>query len=78
MRALWRRILFSVLTSNTVDQLQNHSFLYVSEAGWVLSPAYDSNLVEVDRKTRILSTVIDRDYLNLAVGWQSHVEARNM
>jgi len=76
VRALWRRILFSVLTSNIGDQLRNHSFFYVSKVGWVLSPAYDSNPVAVDRKTRILPTVIDCDYLNLAVGGQTHMAVR--
>ena len=69
VRALWRRILFFVLTSNTGDQLRNHGFLYVLKVGWVLSPAYGLNPVPVDCKTRILSTVIDRDYLNLAISW---------
>lgn len=61
MRALWRRIVFSVLISNTDDHLRNHGFLYVPESGWTLSPAYDMNPVPVDLKPRVLSTTIDLD-----------------
>ena len=39
---LWRRILFNVVISNTDDHLRNHGFL-LTQAGWVLSPAYDIN-----------------------------------
>jgi serine/threonine-protein kinase HipA len=28
MRALWRRIVFSIMISNTDDHLRNHDFLY--------------------------------------------------
>lgn len=59
MRQLWRRIVFSVLISNTDDHLRNHGFLYQSPDGWRLSPAYDINPVPVDLKPRILSTSID-------------------
>jgi serine/threonine-protein kinase HipA len=56
---LWRRIVFSILISNTDDHLRNHGFLYVAAAGWRLSPAYDLNPVPVDIKPRILTTAID-------------------
>jgi serine/threonine-protein kinase HipA len=59
MRALWRRIVFSVLISNTDDHLRNHGFLYAGPAGWRLSPAYDMNPVPADVKPRILTTAID-------------------
>jgi len=55
---LWRRIVFSILISNTDDHLRNHGFLYET-AGWRLSPAYDMNPVPVDIKPRILTTTID-------------------
>jgi len=42
IRELWRRIVFSVLVSNTDDHLGNHGFL-LSRQGWRLSPAYDLN-----------------------------------
>ena len=58
---LWRRILFSVLISNTDDHLRNHGFLYGSHEGWRLSPAYDLNPVPVDIGPRVLSTAIDLD-----------------
>lgn len=40
---LWRRIVFSIMISNTDDHLRNHGFLYESEMGWRLSPVYDIN-----------------------------------
>jgi serine/threonine-protein kinase HipA len=55
---LWRRIVFSILVSNTDDHLRNHGFLYEA-AGWRLSPVYDVNPVPVDIKPRILTTAID-------------------
>lgn len=39
---LWRRIVFSMMVSNTDDHLRNHGFLLEPD-GWVLSPAYDLN-----------------------------------
>lgn len=59
MRALWRRIVFSILISNTDDHLRNHGFLYAGPDGWRLSPAYDLNPVPVDVKPRVLTTAID-------------------
>ena len=56
---LWRRIVFSILISNTDDHLRNHGFLFEPSAGWRLSPAYDLNPVPVDIKPRILTTAID-------------------
>jgi serine/threonine-protein kinase HipA len=61
MRALWRRIVFSILISNTDDHLRNHGFLWAGPAGWRLSPAYDLNPVPTDIKPRVLSTAIDLD-----------------
>jgi len=59
MRALWRRIVFSILISNTDDHLRNHGFLWTGPAGWRLSPAYDLNPVPTDIKPRVLTTAID-------------------
>jgi serine/threonine-protein kinase HipA len=58
MEALWRRLVFNVLISNTDDHLRNHGFLYTGPDGWRLSPAYDLNPVPVEIKPRILSTAI--------------------
>lgn len=55
---LWRRIVFSILISNTDDHLRNHGFLYEG-SGWRLAPAYDLNPMPVDIKPRILTTAID-------------------
>jgi serine/threonine-protein kinase HipA len=58
MEALWRRVVFNVLISNTDDHLRNHGFLYTGPDGWLLSPAYDLNPAPVEIKARILSTAI--------------------
>ena len=55
---LWRRMVFTVLISNTDDHLRNHGFLYAGDQGWRLSPAYDLNPVPTDVRPRILSTAI--------------------
>jgi serine/threonine-protein kinase HipA len=39
--------------------MRNHGFLYMGNAGWALSPAYDLNPMPLDVKPRILSTAID-------------------
>lgn len=59
MQVLWRRIVFSILISNTNDHLRNHGFLWAGSAGWRLSAAYDLNPVPTDIKPRVLTTTID-------------------
>jgi serine/threonine-protein kinase HipA len=61
MHALWRRIVFNILISNTDDHLRNHGFLYDGPDGWRLAPAYDLNPVPIDIKPRVLTTAIDLD-----------------
>jgi len=61
LAALWRRIVFNVLVSNTDDHLRNHAFIYTGMDGWRLSPAYDLNPVPTDVKPRVLSTAITED-----------------
>jgi serine/threonine-protein kinase HipA len=61
MEALWRRMVFTILISNTDDHLRNHGFLYEGSDGWSLSPAYDLNPVPTDIKPRILTTTINED-----------------
>jgi len=61
LRELWRRLVFSLLSSNYDDHLRNHGFLMHEPGRWSLSPAYDINPVpEVDRvrmnKTAITET----------------------
>lgn len=60
-KSLWRRIIFSILISNTDDHLRNHGFLYVTGKGWELSPAYDVNPTPEEIHPRILRTNIDYD-----------------
>ena len=43
LEELHRRILFTILVSNTDDHLRNHGLLYDRAAGWSLSPAFDIN-----------------------------------
>ena len=59
MTRLWRRMVFTILISNTDDHMRNHGFLYDGSKGWRLSPAYDLNPIPTDIKPRILSTAID-------------------
>jgi serine/threonine-protein kinase HipA len=77
MHALWRRIVFSILISNTDDHLRNHGFLWAGP-GWRLSPAYDLNPVPTDIKPRILTTAIGLDdgtaSLNLALDVAAYFE----
>jgi serine/threonine-protein kinase HipA len=61
MEALWRRMVFTILISNTDDHLRNHAFLYAGQGGWRLSPAYDLNPVPIDIKPRVLATAITED-----------------
>jgi serine/threonine-protein kinase HipA len=61
LKQLWRRMVFTILISNTDDHLRNHAFLYQGNDGWRLSPAYDVNPVPADLKPRVLSTFIDAD-----------------
>ena len=61
MIELWRRIVFSVLISNTDDHLRNHGFIRVDDKGWRLSPVYDVN--PSSDNTSSLSTMISEgDY----------------
>lgn len=57
---LWRRIVFSVLISNTDDHLRNHGFLHESRDAWALSPAFDLN-PNPDSGPKHLATTIDED-----------------
>ncbi len=46
LHELWKRIVFSILVSNSDDHLRNHGFLYnFDRKGWDLSPAFDLNPV---------------------------------
>ena len=54
---LWRRIVFTVLISNSDDHLRNHGFLR-APGGWRLSPAYDLNPTPADADGRYLTTAI--------------------
>lgn len=58
LQELWRRIVFTILVSNTDDHLRNHGFLRRSTAGWSLSPAFDLN-PNPEGTAKQLATAID-------------------
>lgn len=58
LRQLWRRIVFSILISNTDDHLRNHGFLHEDGDTWRLSPAFDVN-PNPEPGPKHLSTAID-------------------
>jgi len=43
LRELWRRIVFTILVSNSDDHLKNHGFVYAGQGMWRLSRAFDIN-----------------------------------
>jgi len=61
LKELWRRMVFTVLVSNTDDHLRNHAFLR-GGPGWALSPAYDINPTPGEIKPRVLATALGEDY----------------
>lgn len=58
LEALWRRIVLTVLISNTDDHLRNHGFLRTGSGGWSLAPAFDLN-PNPEGKRKHLATAID-------------------
>ena len=60
LHELWRRIVFTILISNTDDHLRNHGFLRKSTAGWSLSPAFDLN-PNPEGAAKQLATAIDEN-----------------
>jgi serine/threonine-protein kinase HipA len=59
MKELWRRIVFTIMVSNTDDHLRNHGFIYARYKGWRLSPAYDINPTPAEVASHTLTTYID-------------------
>jgi serine/threonine-protein kinase HipA len=73
LEQLFRRMVFSILTSNTDDHLRNHGFLR-TDHGWRLSPAYDMN--PNPEGVGLQTTAIDLDdrsaSIELALGVAGH------
>ncbi len=61
LEELWRRIVFTIMISNTDDHLRNHGFIYERYKGWRLSPVYDLNPTPLEVKPHVLTTAIDFD-----------------
>lgn len=59
LHQLWRRLVFNIAVSNTDDHLRNHGFI-LTEAGWILSPAYDLN-PSVDKNGLALNIDMDNN-----------------
>lgn len=58
LEQLWRRIVFNICVSNTDDHLRNHGFI-LTNAGWILSPAYDINPVETSTGLKLNISDVD-------------------
>jgi serine/threonine-protein kinase HipA len=56
LKELWRRIVFTVLVSNSDDHLKNHGFIYAGGDRWRISPAFDIN--PSPSRHRVLETSI--------------------
>lgn len=71
LQQLWRRVVFSVLISNTDDHLRNHAFLHVHGDVWRLAPAFDLNPSPAFGPSRLSTTIGLDDDVAAAVGhWQ--------
>ena len=64
---LYKRLIFTILISNTDDHLRNHGFLCTSSKGWRLSPLYDVNPTPTSISPRVLTTAIDYDQTNASI-----------
>jgi serine/threonine-protein kinase HipA len=61
LQELWRRIVFTILISNTDDHLRNHGFLRKNTAGWSLSPAFDLNPNPEGGAKQLTTAIDERD-----------------
>lgn len=57
-RELYRRVIFTILVSNTDDHLKNHGFLYVEHGRWRLSRMFDVNPAP-DRNPHLETAIIE-------------------
>lgn len=73
MKELWRRIVFTIMVSNTDDHLRNHGFIYQRNKGWRLSPAYDINPTPRDIAPHNLTTSINFDDNSASLEIAMHV-----
>jgi len=61
MEALWRRLVFTIVISNTDDTFATMVFSMRRRRAWRLSQAYDLKSVPTGIKPRILTTAINED-----------------
>lgn len=65
LRQLWRRLIFSILISNTDDHLRNHGFLHEHDDVWRLAPAFDLNPDPVPGPKHLSTAIEDDDAASL-------------
>ena len=68
MQELHRRILFTMLVTNTDDHLKNHGLLHTPGVGWELSPVFDVN-PQPDRRPQLKTGISELS------GFEPSVEA---
>jgi serine/threonine-protein kinase HipA len=86
LHELWRRIVFSIMISNTDDHLRNHGFLHDHDDVWRLATAFDLNPNPAPGPKHLSTAIDDADDtadLAVAVGVAElfrlgHVEARKV
>lgn len=70
LHELRRRIVFTILVSNSHDHLTNHGFIYAGGNRWRLSPAFGISLLPSRRKVQEIDIIQGRSFdasLNIAL-----------